>query len=78
MLQKLASHTQVVCITHAPQVAALANVHMKVEKLKHQDTSVKKLSGGGRVDELARMLGGRTVTDETRDFARTLLADTHT
>ncbi|GIS69745.1 MAG: hypothetical protein CM1200mP9_05660 [Gammaproteobacteria bacterium] len=54
MLQKLASHTQVVCITHAPQVAALANVHMKVEKLKHQDTSVKKLSGGGRVDELAR------------------------
>ena len=78
MLQKLASHTQVVCITHAPQVAALANVHMKVEKLKHQDTSVEKLSGNGRVDELARMLGGRTITDETRDFARTLLADTHT
>ena len=78
MLQKLASHTQVVCITHAPQVAALASVHMKVDKMKHQDTSVEKLSDDGRVDELARMLGGRTITDDTRDFARTLLADTHT
>ena len=75
MLQKLASHTQVVCVTHAPQVAALANAHMKVEKSKHQDTSIEMLSDAGRVDELARMLGGRKITDETKDFARTLLAD---
>ena len=77
MLQKLASHTQVVCVTHAPQVAALANAHMKVEKSKHQDTSIEMLSDAGRVDELARMLGGRKITDETKDFARTLLADAH-
>ena len=77
MLQKLASHTQVVCVTHAPQVAALANAHMKVEKSKRQDTSIEMLSDAGRVDELARMLGGRKITDETKDFARTLLADAH-
>ena len=77
MLKKLASHTQVVCITHAPQVAALANTHMKVEKSKHQDTSIEILLDTGRIDELARMLGGRKITDETKDFARTLLADAH-
>jgi DNA repair ATPase RecN len=50
---------------------------MKVEKSKHQDTSIEMLSDTGRVDELARMLGGRKITDETKDFARTLLADAH-
>ena len=77
MLKKLSSHTPVVCITHAPQEADLANTHMKVEKSKHQDTSIEILLDTGRIDELARMLGGRKITDVTKDFARTLLADAH-
>lgn len=72
MLRNVAGHTQVVCVTHAPQVAALGDSHLLVEKTKTQDTRVSAISGSDRIEELARMLGGREVTDDTRTYARTL------
>lgn len=75
LLQQLSSNTQVIAITHAPQIAALADIHLKVVKTSAQDTVISALHGADRVEELARMLGGRTVTDESRTYAETLLAD---
>lgn len=75
LLRTLAEHTQVICITHAPQIAALGLEHLKVSKDSEQDTRIAELSDGERVDELARMLAGARVTDESRDYARTLLEE---
>ena len=75
MLKRLSKHTQVIAITHAPQLAALGDAHLKVEKTTEQDTMIRVLTGDERLEELARMLGGRTVTGATRDYARTLLAE---
>ena len=75
MLQELSANTQVIAITHAPQIAALADSHLKVVKTSAQDTVIDTLHDTERVEELARMLGGRTVTDESRTYAETLLAD---
>ncbi len=75
LLRGLAEHTQVICITHAPQIAALGLEHLKVSKDSGQDTRIAELDTGERVDELARMLAGARVTDESRDYARTLLRE---
>lgn len=75
MLKRLSRKTQVIAITHAPQIAALGDAHLKVEKTTDQDTAIHVLSDEERLEELARMLGGRTVTGATRDYARTLLAE---
>ncbi len=74
MLRRLAKHTQVICVTHAPQVAALGNAHLKVTKTSTDDTVIKVLDDLERVDELARMLAGQQITSETRAYAQTLLA----
>jgi DNA repair protein RecN (Recombination protein N) len=78
LLRGLAAHTQVICITHAPQIAALGIEHLKVSKDSEQDTRIAELDDGERVDELARMLAGARITDESRDYARTLLQDAGT
>ena len=75
LLRRLSKSTQVIAITHAPQIAALGDSHMKVRKTSEQDTVIDLLAGAERAEELARMLGGRTVTDATRAYARTLLAE---
>jgi len=75
LLRGLAEHTQVICITHAPQIAALGSTHLQVSKDSDQDTRITGLSGAERVDELARMLAGARITNESRDYARTLLAE---
>jgi DNA repair protein RecN (Recombination protein N) len=73
LLRSLARHTQVICVTHAPQVAALGNHHLRVTKSSDQDTRIEPLSEDTRIDEVARMLAGSGVTDKSRDYARTLL-----
>ena len=75
LLRRLSRNTQVIAITHAPQIAALGDAHLKVVKTSAQDTVIHPLEGTARTEELARMLGGRTVTDESRAYAETLLAD---
>ena len=78
LLRDLAAHTQVICITHAPQIAALGHAHLRVHKDSEQDTRITGLVSADRVDELARMLAGAKITDESRDYARTLLSDAQT
>ncbi len=76
-LESLSHGSQVLAVTHSPQVAARAAHHCRVEKSVRDGASVSRvtpLSDEGRVDEIARMLSGDTVTDEARAAARSLLA----
>ena len=76
-LRKLGAFHQVFCITHLPQVASQAEHHLLVEKgLESQrtSTSVRALKGMGREEEIARMLGGLTITKKVRDTAAELIA----
>jgi DNA repair protein RecN (Recombination protein N) len=76
-LRKLGAFHQVFCITHLPQVASQAEHHLLVEKgLEGQrtSTSVKTLKGIGREEEIARMLGGLTITKKVRETAAELIA----
>jgi len=76
-LQRLAATTQVLLVTHSPQVAARAARHFRIERAKDA-TSVRELSPDERVEELARMLSGAQVTEEARGAARRLLAEAQT
>ncbi len=76
-LRDLAHDHQVLCITHLPQVAALGNAHLRVEKQIVADRTravVTTLRGNERVREIAAMLGGTPVTDSTLRAAGDLLA----
>ena len=75
LLRRLSKSTQVIAITHAPQIAALGDTHLLALKTSDQDVLIRTLDGDERIEELARLLGGRTVTDDSRAYARTLLAD---
>ena len=73
----IARHRQVVCITHLPQIAALADAHFVVDKTETRGrthTSVRRLSAAERIDEVARMIGGIKVGDAARHAAAELLA----
>jgi DNA repair protein RecN (Recombination protein N) len=73
----VARHRQVLCITHLPQIAALADgqyVVGKTEVKGRTTSSVRKLSDGERVDEIARMIGGVRVGDAARRAAVELLS----
>ncbi|TCO72950.1 DNA repair protein RecN [Rhodovulum euryhalinum] len=76
-LAGLSRTAQVLVVTHSPQVAARAAHHWRVEKRVEAGatlSSVFALDPGARVDEIARMLSGDTITDEARAAARSLLA----
>ncbi len=73
----LSKQHQVLCITHLPQIASLADHHYFVEKKADNDrivTSIRELSYPERVEELARMLGGVTITDLTRRHAEEMIS----
>ncbi|MEN8800513.1 MAG: DNA repair protein RecN [Thiogranum sp.] len=75
-MQLLGKHHQVMCVTHLPQVAAQAHHHLQVSKLtgdKTTRTRIRPLTGNERVEEIARMLGGQTITASTRQHAREML-----
>ena len=76
-LARLAETAQVLVVTHSPQVAARGAHHWRVEKSVSDEvttSTVVDLKPAERVDEIARMLAGDTVTDAARDAARALLA----
>jgi len=78
-LREVAGEHQVLCITHLPQIAAQADHHYLVEKTAIQGrthTRVEALSAEGRVNELARMLGGEEITSAARANATSLMAAT--
>ena len=77
ILRELAERTQVICVTHAPQVAARSHNHMCVIK-NGAHTDITALSEDERIEELARMLAGADVTSKTRDYAKTLLSEAST
>ena len=77
-LSRLAHDTQVLVVTHSPQVAARADAHWQVSKAQSKNdttTNVAVLNKDQRVEELARMLSGAKITDEARAAASTLLAE---
>ena len=76
-LAELGNNRQVLCVTHLPQVASLANHHIRISKVtdgKATRTGIHELEPGERIDELARMLGGVVITEKTRDHAAEMLA----
>ena len=76
LLRQLGESHQILCVTHLPQVAAQGNQHFKVIKSQSGDKTLSQLnvlSRNERVEEIARMLGGATITDTTRRHARELL-----
>jgi len=78
-LRSLSDTQQVLCVTHHPQVASLANQHFLVEKEildGNTEVSVRKLHSNERVEEIARMLAGEQITDSARTHAQELLSGT--
>lgn len=76
-LRSLGQNRQILAVTHLPQVAACGQQHWQVRKhsSKGQTISeIKVLTADSRIDEIARMLGGETITDTTRNHAREMLA----
>ncbi|MDE2163938.1 MAG: DNA repair protein RecN [Alphaproteobacteria bacterium] len=76
-LQRLAQSTQVLLVTHSPQVAARAERHFRITR-KGDKMAVELLDDEERLEEVARMLSGAAVTDEARAAARRLLAEART
>jgi DNA repair protein RecN (Recombination protein N) len=77
-LAELAAEHQVLCITHLPQIAARGATHFRVEKAERSgrtSASVVRLEAAARVEEIARMAGGETVSEATRRHARELLKE---
>ncbi len=76
-LQELGESRQVLCVTHLPQVASLADQHFRISKVtdgKSTRTRLHVLSKDERIEELARMLGGVDITRKTLDHAAEMLA----
>ena len=76
-LQEIGESRQVLCVTHLPQVASLANNHFKIKKEsdgKTTKTLIEKLNKNDRIKELARMLGGIEITTKTIDHAAEMLS----
>lgn len=76
-LKKLAKKTQVICVTHLPQVASKGHQQLFVAKLtdgSRTETTVTELSENGRVQEIARLLAGNKITDTSLANAQELLA----
>ena len=76
LLKQLGQSHQILCVTHLAQVAAQGNHHFKVIKTQTNGVTSSDVSSLGRqerIEEIARMLGGATITDTTRRHARELL-----
>lgn len=77
LLRNLAQKAQILCVTHLAQVASCGDHHLHVEKTgnrKQVTTSLVELQGERKIEELARMLGGDTLTDQSLAHAREMLA----
>jgi DNA repair protein RecN (Recombination protein N) len=75
-LRTLAEASQVLCVTHLPQVASQGHNHLRVAKLtdgRTTRTTLTELAPNERIEELARMLGGIEVTSKAREHAKEML-----
>ena len=76
LLLKLAADRQILCVTHLPQVASQGDNHFRVTKTiddKITETQVRELGKDERIEEIARMLGGIRVSEQSRNHAREML-----
>jgi len=77
IMQQMSKKIQIIAITHLPQVAAKGNTHFKIYKENNKEktlTLMKKLSLEDRVDEIAKMLSGKELTNAAKENAKNLLA----
>jgi DNA repair protein RecN (Recombination protein N) len=75
-LHELAENSQVICITHLPQIAVFGDHHFLVEKYQEEEstkTAVRELAWEERIGEVARMLGGVRITEKTVEQAEEML-----
>jgi DNA repair protein RecN (Recombination protein N) len=75
-LKELSRGQQVICITHLPQIAAFADQHFLIEKNEQAGrtrTGVRSMGEGERVEEIARMLSGASLTEASRTHARQMI-----
>ena len=75
-IHEVAKHSQVLCITHLPQISAYADAHYRVHKEvvgERTKSDIRLLSDKERLEEIARMLGGVTVTAQARAAAKALI-----
>ncbi len=75
-LKRLSSTNQVLCVTHQAQIARFADAHYSVDKRvrgERTEVTISRLDYEGRIEELARMIGGAEITELTRRHARELL-----
>ncbi|MBU2917592.1 DNA repair protein RecN [Psychrosphaera sp. F3M07] len=80
LMRELSNNTQVICVTHLPQVACYGHQQQFVNKQTHSgmtQTSMEALNQTGRIDELARLLGGDTISATTKANALELLSIAH-
>lgn len=76
VMLKMSTNMQVISITHLPQIAAIGNQHYKVykqEKNKQIETNIKELNNQERLNEIAEMLGGKSITKSALAHAKELL-----
>ncbi len=77
LLQELGGRGQVLCVTHQPQVAAKGDQHLFVSKTaskKSVSTQLQRLEDNDKIEEIARMLGGIAITDQSRAHAEEMLS----
>lgn len=75
-MRDIAEYIQVICISHLPQVATMSDHHLLISKHTTEDrttTQVKELENDDRIDEVARMISGASVTDLTRENAKEMI-----
>ncbi len=80
LLRRLGQRLQLFCVTHQAQVASAADQHFRVEKYSDEQQTfsrVTPLNAAQKIDEIARMLGGLTITEQTRSHAQELLLQSH-
>jgi DNA repair protein RecN (Recombination protein N) len=77
LLHRLGEHRQVLCVTHLPQVAAQGHHHLQIAKSEQKGeikTEISSLHEDDRIQEIARMLGGLKITEQTLAHAREMVA----
>lgn len=76
MLRELSNSAQVLCVTHSPQIASLADMHLLIRKTEidgRAESSVSELDREGRIEEITRIIGGVEITDAQRRAAAEML-----
>ena len=79
-MRDIAEYIQVICISHLPQVASMSDHHLLISKASTDDrttTQVKELEDDDKVDEIARMISGASVTELTRENAKEMIAQNY-